>query len=218
MRQLTKFINGVANQNARDQIIDMLYDAIGENTEMRATLQKSIGSNDVHHFLTKLIKETPRIVIVIDQKTPELEEACGVLRYETDIIEFKTFAKENDPKTHAYLFETLAESGTAREKSQGWELRLGSATSEIKTIVEELDKRIHALGKVSTMQRMQKAHYKGKQSVKSCFAVIEIDDDGLIIRIDASSPTFKDPEKWSINGVKNGMFFTRQSKFRVTNK
>ena len=217
VNQLTRFINGVENKNTRDQIIEMLYGAINENAEMRAILQKSIGSVDVHHFLTKLIKEPTRIVIVIDQKTPEVESACKVLGI-TDIIEFKTFAKENDPKTHAYLFETLSDSRTVREKSPTWEQKLRSATPETKAIVEELEKRIQALGKVSTMERMRKAYYKGKLSSKSCFAVIEIDDDGLVIRIDASSPTFKDPEKWSIDGIKNGMFFARQSKFKVTNR
>lgn len=217
VNQLTKFMNGVANQNTRDQIIDMLYEAICENTDMKVELQKSVGSADIHHFLTKLIRENPRIVIVIDEKTPQVSEACGVLRWEMDIIEFKAFVKETDPRNHAYLFQTLAESIIVREKGATWEQKLRSANLEIRMIIEELDKCIQSLGKVSTMERMRKAYYKGKLSAKSCFAVIEIAEDNLIIRIDASSATFKDPENWSIDGIVNGMFFTRQSKFKVTN-
>jgi len=57
VRQLTKFMNGVANQSTRDQIIDMLYEAICENTDMKTELQKSVGSADIHHFLTMLISK-----------------------------------------------------------------------------------------------------------------------------------------------------------------
>ena len=48
-------------------------------------------------------------------------------------------------------------------------------------------------------------------------AVAEIADDSLIVRIDASSPTFRDPKGWSAGGVHSGRFFTHESKFKVTN-
>jgi len=91
VKQLTKFINGIANPNAKNQILDVLYDEINKDNVLKATVQRLIDSTDIYRALSKLLSNHPRIVIVIDQKTPEVEEACQVLKYKTDIVEFKTF-------------------------------------------------------------------------------------------------------------------------------
>jgi hypothetical protein len=107
VRQLTKFINGIENQNAKNQIIDMLYDEINKDAVLRATVQKAIDSTDVYRFISKLLSKPPRIVIIVDQRTPEIEEACKVLKYQPDIIEFKTFIREDAPNVHAHLFDSF---------------------------------------------------------------------------------------------------------------
>lgn len=57
--------------------------------------------------LERLFSKPPRIVIIIDQKTPEIQEACQVLRYQTDIVEFKTYVRENAETVHIHSFEPL---------------------------------------------------------------------------------------------------------------
>jgi len=107
VKQLTKFINGIENQNTKNQIIDMLYDEINNDIIIKATVQKKLGSTDIHHFLSKLISKPPTIVILIDQKTPEIIDACGALKYQPHIIEFKTFTREDVPTIRAYEFDSI---------------------------------------------------------------------------------------------------------------
>jgi hypothetical protein len=110
VKQLTKFINGIENQNTKNQIIDMLYDEINNDIILKATVQKKLGPTDTYHFLSKLISKLPTIVIVIDQKTPEIIDACRALKYQPHIIEFKTFIREDAANIHANLFEPLYEA------------------------------------------------------------------------------------------------------------
>ena len=85
----------------------MLYEEINKDVMLRATVQKHIGSTDIYHFLSKLVSKSPRIIIIIDQKTSEIEEACRVLKYPPDILEFKTYVRENAENVYAHLFEPL---------------------------------------------------------------------------------------------------------------
>jgi hypothetical protein len=57
-------------------------------------------------------------VIIVDQKTSEIEEACRVLKYQPDIVEFQTFVREDAPDVHAYLFEPLHVTERVAEKSR----------------------------------------------------------------------------------------------------
>jgi predicted transport protein len=220
VKQLTKFINGIGNQNARSQIIDMLYDQINRDSCLRETIQKLVGLTDVYRFLSKLLSEPPRIVIIIDKKTAELEEACYSLRYQPDIVEFKTFVREDDQNIRAHLFEPIhpTEEGGPPTDYENWEKKLAKTSNDVRATVKELEERILGFGKISTIQRTRKAYYKGKHSLESCFAIFEITDDALIARIRADSTTFEDPEKWSIGGTHKGMFFNPENKFKITSK
>jgi hypothetical protein len=134
VKQLTKFINGIENQNAKSQILDILYDEINKNPVLKATVRKLIDTEDVYHLLSKLFSKPPRIVIIIDQKTPEIEEACRVLKYQTDIVEFKTYVRENAETVHVHSFEPLYaieqthEEGTKRVPTA--RVRVGEITSQ----------------------------------------------------------------------------------------
>lgn len=218
VRQLTKFINGIANQNARSQIIDMLYDQIDRDNNLREQIQKTVGSTDIYRFLSKLLAEPPRIVIIIDQRSDELEEACFSLRYQPDIVEFKTFVKEGDENARAHLFEPIHQTAEPETSYENWETKLAKSSNDLKDLMKDLEERIFKLGKVSTIQRTRKAYYKGKHSPESCFAILEIVENTVIARINADNATFKDPQKWSIGGVRKIMFFDCGSQFKMTNK
>jgi hypothetical protein len=130
VKQLTKFINGLENQNARTQILDMLYEEINRDGVLKATVKESIDTDDIYHYLSKLLSSPPRIVIIIDEKLPELDEACRVLKYHTDIIEFKTYAREDAENVRIFQFEPLyVTEGGKRGKEGGTSTRVG--TSEI---------------------------------------------------------------------------------------
>jgi hypothetical protein len=62
---------------------------------------------DIYRFLSKLFSKPPKIVVVIDEKTLDLEDACNALKYEPDIVEFKTFVSAENPTIQAHLFEPI---------------------------------------------------------------------------------------------------------------
>jgi predicted transport protein len=107
VKQLTKFINGIDNQNSRIQILELLYNEINRDNNLRATILTKTKSVDVYRFLTRLFSKSPKIVVIIDQKTPDVEEACQALKYAPEIIEFKTFEQEHNPGNYAHLFDPL---------------------------------------------------------------------------------------------------------------
>lgn len=109
VKQLTKFINGIKVYNNRRQILETIYYIIMKDKVLRATVEKLTDSTDIYHFLSHLLSKSPRIVVFIDQKTSEVEEACQVLKYQTaiPIVEFKTFVREDAENVHAHLFEPL---------------------------------------------------------------------------------------------------------------
>lgn len=107
VKQLGKFINGIENQNSRNQIADLLYEQICSDPVLEATIRKLTKTKDVYHLLSKLFSADPRIVIVIDEKTAEIEEAVRVLKYDTSIVEFKTFVREGSENVRVHLFDPL---------------------------------------------------------------------------------------------------------------
>jgi len=133
VKQLTKFINGIENQNARTQILEILYDQIISDDVLKAIVKKTIGSEDIHHFLSQLFSKQPRIVIVIDKKLPEIEEACRILKYQTDIVEFKTYVREGAEDIRAHLFEPIwvTKKIPVPDKLRREELGARGRTSEI---------------------------------------------------------------------------------------
>lgn len=108
VNQLTRFINGIDNPRTRNEIVDALYDEINKNKVLRAYTEEKV-KGDIHHWLSKLISQSPKMVVVIEEKTGKVVEACKILmkNFETYIIEFKTFMREDAPKVHAHLFEPL---------------------------------------------------------------------------------------------------------------
>lgn len=112
VKQLTKFINGIENKDARNQILEMLYEQINKDNSLRSAVSTKTGSAEIYHFLSKLILTTkPRIVVIIDEITLELREAAHALSCTPDLVEFRTFVKEDNSKGFAHLFEPLIQTG-----------------------------------------------------------------------------------------------------------
>jgi predicted transport protein len=117
VKQLTKFINGIDNQNSRTQILELLYEEINRDNTLRDIVLSKTKSIDVYRFLSKLLSSTPKIVVIIDEKTEDVEEACQALKYTPNIVEFRTFVDETNPNSYAHLFEPLdSDDNTSIEK------------------------------------------------------------------------------------------------------
>lgn len=146
VNQLAKFIGGIEKQEAKSQIVNALHEEIKKDPVLKATIEKAIGSTEIHHFLSKLLSKNPRIVIIIDEKTKGVEEACKVLKYDPHIIEFKTFVREDAPSVRAHIFEPLYMAGRVAKiekreerKSKRWTYEL--LTERIADISKEILRR-----------------------------------------------------------------------------
>lgn len=117
VKQLSKFINGIDNKENRNQILELLYNKINSDRALKAEVLAKTKSDELHRYLSKLLLKTPKIVVIIDEKTLDIEDACHALRYTPYIVEFRTFEQENNPRSHAHLFETIcSELKTSTEK------------------------------------------------------------------------------------------------------
>ena len=233
VNQLTKFINGIENQNARSQIVDILYARINEDTVLKATIKKSIATDDIYHFVHKLVSSPPKIVILIDEKTPEIENACHVFKYATEIIEFKTYVRENAENVHAHFFEPLCETRKNGEQKVGlkppqkttpeyyrsWEAKLKWVTPTVRELANALIDRTSQLRDVNPKPSgPDYKFYKGNPSSTSIFAGIFLTQNVLKVRIRTNSAkTLNDPKKWVSERTYKWFFSSGEKEFRITN-
>lgn len=106
--QLTRFINGIENPRTRNYVVDTLYDEINDQKSLHVYFEAKIDT-DIHRWLSKVISQIPKIVVVIEEKTGEVIEACRILErnYETHILELKTYKEEKNQNIHAHQPSTL---------------------------------------------------------------------------------------------------------------
>jgi hypothetical protein len=107
VNQISRFINAIENSNTTTQIMEAIYKAINDDVILKATVEKSIDSREIHRYVYELFSKAPKIVIIVEQKNPELEDACRALKYQPYIEEFKTFVREDAPNIRAHLFEPM---------------------------------------------------------------------------------------------------------------
>lgn len=106
--QLTKFNRGIEESVGKNKIINLFYDAIKADAVLEAKIRKKIGSGEIFKFISELISDSPTIVIAIDEKTDELEEAIKDIRGDVKILEFKSFSRQDLPGgVTAHLFTPI---------------------------------------------------------------------------------------------------------------
>jgi predicted transport protein len=222
--QLNRFMIGVKNPATQKELVELFYSEITKDKLKKTYVETKIGSPEIKGFLYELLQTPPKIVVVIEENGDEVQEACSELKSEPLIVEFKTFVKENEPAIHAHLFAPIYKrriDGTRGERTkayESWNEKLARISPNLRETALELESRILTLGKVSTITKTRKAYYKGKHSLQSCFVILEITDESIIARMEADSNNFKDPQNWSIRGVRKIMFFNSGSKIKITKK
>lgn len=106
--QLTKFNRGIEGVSTKKSLIDMFYDEIKTNPILEARVKEKIGSGEVYKFISDLISDKPSIIIVINERPSELEEAIRDIRGDVKILEFKIFRREGiSEEIDAYLFNPV---------------------------------------------------------------------------------------------------------------
>jgi predicted transport protein len=121
--QLSKSNRGIEDTQTRKNIVDMLYEVFSKDDILKAQLKKKIKTGEIYKFILDLLSEDPLIIVAIDEKTAELQEALVDLRGEVRVLEFKTFRREGvSEELNAYVFEPLLEAktpGNERSSSRG---------------------------------------------------------------------------------------------------
>lgn len=106
--QINKFANGIKNQLTLRKITKALHTEIKNNQILKAWVRDKIGSGEIHEFLSNAVYEKPDLVIVVEKKTAQLEEAIRSQSLESNILEIKTFRRKGAEDVHAHLFPSIA--------------------------------------------------------------------------------------------------------------
>jgi predicted transport protein len=117
--QLTRFINSMDNLQTKNAVVERLYAEIRSNKGLQEYFEEKTNEN-LYRWLSKLLNQSPKIVVVIEEKTKEVMEACKILMksYDTKILEIQTYRREKAPTVCAYLFDTLSDSNVIVDPSK----------------------------------------------------------------------------------------------------
>ena len=108
--QLLKFTGGIKSLSTQKEITSVLHEEISKDEVLTEKIKSKIGSVEIYKFLSALISQLPRLTILIDRETEELDEAVEELKLETKVVEFQTLVREGgDFSQHAHLFEPAVE-------------------------------------------------------------------------------------------------------------
>jgi len=108
VNQVGRFINGIKYTETQKKLIEAVYHHIQDNKQRKAEFEDIVGSGEIYKYISDLITKPPILAIIIEERTPELDEALDLLKYSPiKIIEFQTFVREGAEAVHAHLFEPL---------------------------------------------------------------------------------------------------------------
>ena len=172
MPQLNRFMRGIRNADSQKEVSDAIHSEIDENKMLRTFVETKICSKEIHRFLSDLISIPPEITVVIDERTEKLAEALEAFKYELEIIELKTFVRENAENVRIHMFEPICAIKKLPEKTGkkelGTRVRTGEITSQAnytRPILESLIE-MGGSGKMSGVLDMVFQKMKGKLTSK----------------------------------------------------
>jgi len=131
--QISKFNTAIKNSDSQKKLIKMVYEEIKNDPQKNLIFQlKQI--KEVFKYITEILESKPQIIILIDGKNDELEEVCDSLPFDSKVIEFKTYIRENvGLGVHVHSFEPLKNFKKIKPESND---------NEIKGLTETQKKRI----------------------------------------------------------------------------
>lgn len=106
--QLSKFISGINNYDEKRKLASAIYGEVKEDSNIKNHIVNLIGDKEIYKILLDIISE-PELIVIIDKKTGEVEEACNSLSKTPKIIEFKTYIRKDTNNVYAHLFDSLGE-------------------------------------------------------------------------------------------------------------
>lgn len=140
--QMSKFNSAIRNLDDRRRLIRAFYDVLAKNIQMKYKFEVRGISKELYKFLSDIIDKDPGIIVVIDQKTEELDEVCATLPLLTTVLEFKTYCREGvGNAVHIHFVETLKhyEPSVRVVHEEQKQIRPGTLRGGGKTLTAVLD-------------------------------------------------------------------------------
>jgi len=105
--QVSKFNNAIKNPETRKKLIDVFFDEADGNIQIRRKFEFYGITKELYKFLSDAINKDPEVIVVIDEKTKELDEVCGGLP-RTTVLRFETYYRQKiGVGVHIHSFDTL---------------------------------------------------------------------------------------------------------------
>lgn len=159
-RQITKFFAFYKNNKLKKSLIDKLFSIINTDHSLQSNFKKYLGHVEIYKFLSDILESSQNILLVIDQKIPELPEIIDTY---TDtwgkmvrVIEIQKFINEQDVIYHIepdfetiqYL-ETSENNNNEVEEKYSEEFHLTNVNQsvkdiyyQLKTVVQKIDDKL----------------------------------------------------------------------------
>ncbi len=110
--QINKFNTAIKNPRTRSELVDIFYDEVNNNIQIKRILETTGIVSESHKFLYDTVNRDPEILVVIDRRTKELDEICESLPFQTKALKFETYYRGGiGMGAHIHSFDTLKCSG-----------------------------------------------------------------------------------------------------------
>ena len=104
--QVSKFNTAIKNPKTRKKLIDVFYEEVKDNIRIKYKFERI--TKELYKFLSDAINKDPEVIVIIDERTKELDEVCEGLLFRTTILRFETYYREEiGVGIHIHSFGTL---------------------------------------------------------------------------------------------------------------
>ncbi|MFX0135341.1 MAG: hypothetical protein ACFFDN_16975 [Candidatus Hodarchaeota archaeon] len=223
--QIIGFMRALRNSRTLREVQLDIYNEIRADEGKLKRMKDKIGESDIFFGLDQILHREPGILVVVDERTSELEDVLDYLSLRSEevrVLEFKRYSYNDE---EIYRFNTLSleeaeveiETVPKKEKRPRpphrltWEARLEWVSPKVKELFEIAKQKI--LSQVPSAihgPREKQRHYffytKEPQVHRNIFAVILIQKQMMRIRLRLPDD-FEDPE--NLTKLYKGWFFSK---------
>lgn len=128
--QVSKFNTAIKNSKTRKKLVDVFYDEVRDNIQIKYKFEFNRIMKEPYKFLSDTISKGPEVIVVVDEKTRELDELCGSLPFRTTVLKFETYCREKiGLGVHIHSFDTLRDHGIREQISPDQEKEINEVIS-----------------------------------------------------------------------------------------
>lgn len=92
--QISRFNLAWKKGETTKAMVDAYFQASNDSKIIQSKFERFGVREEIYRYLTSIFKEDPLLVIIIDEKTPELDEVKDNVKFETHWSIFKTYRRE----------------------------------------------------------------------------------------------------------------------------